>query len=302
MANGARVTTGNLPRMLQYGLDKILDHLKDTYKGPGSMIFKDLKTEKAYFEAMQLAGAGLAALKGEGTPISTDSVDQNWVYRWPVYCYEKSFRVTFEAIDDNLYDDLIARFGKEQAKALQHTKDYLQAAVFNNAFADTARPDGKVLCASDHPLQAGSTADNTVSLDMSEDAIEQMVIKANKIKSPDGLFGSVETRDIIVPVDLRFETDRVVSSKYRSGTPDNDISAIYNQGVINRVIPWKRLSDTDAFFITTNAEDGFTQITRQAVKTDSFKEPTTKDIIVSAYERYTPVCLDFRAVIGSAGA
>lgn len=301
MANSARITTGNMPRLLQLGVDKILDHEKDSYKGPGSMIFKEVNAEKGFYEAVQLAGVGLASRKDEGSPISLDSVDQNWVYRWPIYTYEKSMRLSMEAIADNLYEDLLPKMARQQAKALQHTKDYLMAAVLNAAFS-TVGPDSKVLCASDHPIQAGGTADNTVSLDISEDALEQMIIKADAIVNPDGLLADLKTLDLVVPSALRFEADRIVSSKYRSGTPDNDINAINNQAAIRRVIPWKRLTDTDAFFITTDAEDGLLVAKRQGVVTDSFKEPTTKDIIVSAMERYRCFFADFRCVIGSAGA
>jgi hypothetical protein len=301
MANSARVTTGNLPRLLQLGIDKILTHYKDTYKGPGSEIFQEAKTEKGFYEAVQLAGMGLATRKNEGAAITYDSVDQNWVYRWPIYTYEKSARVTMEAIADNLYEDLIPLMGKEQAKALAHNKDYQMAAVLNAAFS-TAGPDGKALCASDHPIQAGGTSSNTVTLDISEDAIEQMVILVDGFLNPDGLLSDYETMNLVVPKELRFEADRIVNSKYRVASADNDISAINSQSVVKKIIPWKRLTDTDAFFITTNADNGLLVASRQGVTTDSFKDPTTKDIIVSAYERFRTFFADWRCVVGSPGA
>lgn len=300
MANSARVTTGNLPRLLQLGIDKILTHYKDTYKGPGSSIFTEVKSEKGFYEAVQLAGMGLATRKNEGSPITYDSVDQNWVYRWPIYTYEKSARLTMESVADNLYEDLLPLMGKEQAKALAHNKDYQMAAILNAAFS-TAGPDGKALCAADHGIQAGGTSSNTVSLDISEDAIEQMVILVDGFVNPDGLQSDYETMNLIVPKELRFEADRIVNSKYRVGSADNDISAINAQSVIKKVIPWKRLTDSDAFFITTNAENGLLVAQRQGVTTDSFKDPTTKDIIVSAYERFRTFFADWRCVVGSPG-
>lgn len=300
MANSARITTGSLPRQLQYGLDAILKHLDTTYKGPGSQIFQEVKTEKGFFEAMQLAGMGMATLKGEGAPVTYDSIDQNWVYRWPILTYEKSGRVTMEAVQDNVYDDLLPEIGKQLAKGLAHNKDYQMATVLNNAFATTG-PDGKVLCASDHPIQAGGTSSNTVTLDISEDAIEQMIILVDKFYNPDGLLSDYETDTLVIPVDLRFEADRIINSKYRVSSADNDISAINNQSVIKRIIPWKRLTDTDAFFITTTADKGLTVASRLGVQTDSFKDPTTKDVILTAFERFVAFYQDWRCVVGSPG-
>jgi len=108
--------------------------------------------------------------------------------------------------------------------------------------------------------------------------------------------------NLVVPKELRFEADRIVNSKYRVASADNDISAINSQSVVKKIIPWKRLTDTDAFFITTNADNGLLVASRQGVTTDSFKDPTTKDIIVSAYERFRTFFADWRCVVGSPGA
>lgn len=303
MANSGRITTGSMPRLLQKGIDKILEHYSKTYKGVGDEVFERIVAEKGFYEAVQLAGMGYAAIKGQGAPVQMDSVDQDWVYRWPLIVYAKAARITMEAIEDNLYEDQIPILGREIAKGLAHTKDFQQAQVLNNAFS-VAGPDGKVMCATDHPIQAGGTSSNLLSpgLNMSEDAIERMVTLADQLVNPDGLPSDYDTMDLVVPIELRFETDRVVNSRYKVDSSDNTISAIYNQSVIKRVIPWKRLSDSNAFFLTTNAPNGLLLAVKEGVKTDSFKEPTTMDVLVTAYERYVAFYAEFRKVIGSQGA
>lgn len=303
MANNGRVTTGSLPRLLQFGVDKILSHYAKTYQGVGSEVFTSVPAEKAFYEATQVAGMGYAAIKGQGAPVQMDSVDQDWVYRWPIIVYGKAARITMEAIEFNLYEDQIPILGREIAKGLAHTKDFNQAAVLNSAFA-TAGPDSKVMCATDHPIQAGGTTSNLLSpgLNMSEDAVEAMVILADKMINPDGLQADYSTQNLIVPVELRFETDRIVNSRYRVDSADNTISATYNQSVVKRVIPWKRLTDSNAFFLTTDAPDGLLIAQKEGVKTDSFKEPTTMDVLVTAYEMYRAFYAEFRAVVGSQGA
>lgn len=303
MANSGRVTTGNLPRLLQLGIDKILRHYDKTYEGVGMQVFTKVAAEKGFYEAVQVAGMGLAAIKGQGAAVSMDSVDQDWVYRWPIIAYAKAARITMEAVADNLYEDQIPILGREIAKGLAHTKDFNMAAVLNAAFSTTG-PDGLCLCSASHTVQAGGTTSNllTPGLNLSEDAIEQMVTLIDQMVNPDGLQSDYVSRNLIIPVQLRFEAERVVNSKFRVGTADNDISAINSQNTIQKIIPWKRLTDTNAFFITTDAPDGLMIAQKEAVKTDSFKEPTTMDTIVTAYERYRAFYAEFRAVVGSQGA
>lgn len=302
MANSGKMNTGSTPRLLQLGLDKQIDHFMRNYKGMGDMVFKTINHDKGFFEAAQFAGMGLAALKGEGEPISLDSIDQDWVYRWTVYTYAKAARITMEQIQDQQYEELLPKIGQQQGQSLADTRDTLQANVLNGLFAAVG-PDGQYLADNDHPIQAGGTGSNLASAaTLSEDAIEQLVILADRIKNPNGIVGNYQTQDLIVPTALRFEADRIVNSKYRSSSADNDISAIYSQNVIKRVLPWKRLSSNTAFFLTTDAKDGFTCVRRSGVQTDSFKEPTTLDVIVTAYERYVNALIDWRGVVANAGA
>lgn len=303
MANSGRVTTGNLPRLLQLGIDKVIDHFAKDYKGIGEEIFQKIQTEKGFHEMVQLAGMGLATIKGEGAPVQMDSVDQDWVYKWTVVTYAKAARISFEAIRDNLYEDLLPIYGQQCAKALAQTKDILQASVFNS-LSSTVGPDASNYASTSHALQAGGTSSNLVSpaVAISEDAIEQMVILADNMKNPDGIVAMVQTKDLVVPTALRFEADRIINSRYRVNSADNTISAIYNQNVIQRVLPWKRLTSNTAFMITTDADNGFIHAMRQGVETDSFKEPTTFDVIVTAFERYVNFLADWRAVIYNNGA
>lgn len=303
MANSGRITTGSMPRLVQLGVDAVLKSDSKTYQGVGSEVFTKVATDKAFYEAVQLAGMGYAAIKGEGAPVQMDSIDQDWVYRWPIISYAKAGRVSFEEIQDNLYEDLIPMIGKQIAKGLNATRDFNMAQVLNNGYTVTG-PKGEFLFSASHAVQAGGTTSNllTPGLNMSEDAIEQMVIIADTMVNPDGLPSDYQTKDLIVPVQLRFEADRVVNSKYRVGTTDNDISAISNQSVVKRVIPWKRITDTNGFFLTTDAENGLMVAEKKAVATNSFSEPNTMDVIVTAYERYRTFWASFYAAIGSQGA
>jgi len=302
MANSGRITTGSEPRLLQKGIDLIIEHRSGAYKGPGSELFEKVKAEKGFWEMVQLAGMGYAAQKGQGAPVQVDSVDQDWVFRKPVIVYSKAARITMEAIKYNLYESQLEVLGEEILKSLEQTKDFNMAQVLNN-YAVTTGPDTKTLGATDHPIQAGGTASNLLSpaINLSEEAIESMVTLADNLVNPDGLPSDVQTMDLVIPQGLRFEADRIVNSRYRNTDATNAVSAIYNQNVIARVIPWKRLTSANAFFLTTDAKKGLILAEFEGVTTDSFKEPTTRDVLVTACEMYVTLYGDFRQVICNAG-
>lgn len=305
MANNSRMTRGSIPRALQYGLDKILDQMGKDYKGIGDRIFTEVKTDKAYHEIMQLAGMGLATRKGEGEAITWDSIDQSWVFRMPVYTYEKSARITMEMIEDNVYENLLPRIAKEQLKALAHARDINQADILNRAFNTSyTYGDGKALCRSDHPTQAGPTNSNVlaVAADLSEDSLESMVLLIDGFVNEDGLKSDYVARRLIIPTALRFEAKRILNNLNRPATADRDINVLNADGEIGEIVIWKRLTDSNAYFVQTDAEDGLMTIRRKGIFTKSMQDFETYDTKVTAAERYTNSVGDHRCVVGTPGA
>lgn len=305
MANNGRITRGSIPRALQYGLDVIIDQNGKDYKGVGDSLFQDVSTEKGYWEMMQLAGMGVAGLLGEGDAITYDSIDQHFVFRVPVQTIEKSARITRNAIKDNVYENLMPRIAREQLKALSHARDINQSNILNRAFTSGyVYGDGLVLCSTAHTLQTGSTSSNRLAADtdFSEDALESMSILVDNFLNDDGLVSMYESKTLVYPTALKFEVSRVIHNPYRPATADRDINASYRAGVVKDDKMWKRLSDSDAYFLTTNAEYGLVMVRREGIFTQSSQDPYTFDTIVSAAERYWPSVGDWRCVVGTPGA
>lgn len=306
MANSGRITTGSIPRALQYGVDDFVTNLNKTYQAVGQRLFTQKDSQgKGFYESVSLAGMGEASRKGEGAAISYDSLDQENNKRWSVHTYVKAARMTMEAVDDNVYLDVLLMVAKEIAKSLVYTKDLRRAEIFNNAItsADTG-PDGKVLIATDHPLQAGGTSANRAATDadFSEDALESMIILVDGILNPDGLKSMYSSKYLVVPSALQFEACRVLESKLRTGTAENDINAINSKGIIDDYVVWKHLSDTDSWFLTTDADDSLVEVNRKGVQRQDHKDPYTFDTIISFYERYRMLFNDWRGIAGSFGA
>lgn len=306
MANSGRATTGSIPRSLQYGVDDFIQHYNQVYGNVGETLFsKKDPNSKGFYESVVLAGMGEAARKGEGEAISYDTIDQESNTRWAIHTYVKAARLTMEAIEDNVYQDLLPMYAKEIAKSLVYTKDEKRAEILNNAFtAGETGPDGKVLCATDHPLQAGGTSANRLATDsdLSEDALEQMVILVDKFLNPDGLKSMYNAKYLVVPTDLKYEACRIMKGKWQVDSANRNIQAINERGDITDYLVWKRLSDTDAWFVTTDCDDSLVEVSRKGLQRQEYNDPYTFDLIVSIYERYRMLFNDWRGIAGTPGA
>lgn len=306
MANSGRHTTGSIPRSLQYGVDDFVKHFNKVYGNVGEMIFnKKDPNSKGFYESVILAGMGEASRKGEGAAIQYDSIDQESNSRWAIHTYVKAARLTMESIEDNLYQDLLPMYAKEIAKSLVYTKDEKRAEILNNAFTSgETGPDGKVLCATDHPLQAGGTSSNKLATDsdLSEDALEQMVILVDKFLNPDGLKSLYNSKYLVVPTDLKYEACRIMKNKYQTDSANRNIMAINQRGDVEDYMVWKRLSDSDAWFVTTDADDSLVEVSRKGLQRQEHNDPYTFDLVVSIYERYRMLFNDWRGIAGTPGA
>lgn len=303
MANASRNTTGNLRRLLQYGVDTIAKQVEHEYDGKGDKLFKSVSTDgKGFYEIVQLAGMGLATIKGEGDDITTDSVDQDWDARFPVTVYQKAGRISMEAIEYNVYEDPMKMIAHECMKANKYNRDYQQANVLNLSTV-TNGPDGVPLLSTAHPLQAGGTNSNRLSpdLDLSEDAVEAAVILIDNFYNPDGLQSMYESKQLIVPVGLKYVAERICGSKYRTATTDNDIQALNNRGDIEGYTMWKRLTSQSTWYVTTDAENGLLTAEKKGFTTKISEDPFTFDTIISIHTIFKALFANYRCIAGSVG-
>lgn len=306
MANSGRHTTGSIPRSLQYGVDEFVKHFNKVYGNVGETLFtKADPNSKGFFESVTLAGMGEASRKGEGAAIQYDSIDQESNTRWAVHTYVKAARLTMESIEDNVYQDLLPMYAKEIAKSLVYTKDEKRAEIFNNAYTSgETGPDGKVLIATDHPLQAGGTSSNKLATDsdLSEDALEQMSILVDGFLNPDGLKSMYNAQYLVVPTQLKYEACRIMKSKLQTNSAENNINAINQRGDVKDYMVWKRLSDTDGWYLTTDADNSLLEVSRKGLQRKEHNDPYTFDLVISIYERYRMLFNDWRGIAGSPGA
>ena len=299
------ISRAQLAKELEPGLNALFGLEYDRYENEHSEIFDEESSDRAFEEEVMLGGFSTAPVKGEGTAINFDAAQETYTARYTHETIALAFSITEEAIEDNLYDRLASRYTKALARSMAQTKQIKAASILNNAF-NTANPvgDGAALCSSAHPSLSGNQRNQlAVAADLNETSLEQMLIDIAGLTDERGLKIAVRGTKLIIPKELQFIAERVLNSNLRPATADDDANAMKNMGMIPEgAVVNHFLTDTDAFFIKTDAPNGFKYFNRAAIKTAMEGDFDTGNMRFKARERYSFGVSDWRAVFGSPGA
>jgi len=299
------ISRSQLVKELEPGLNALFGLEYKGYENEHAEIYDVESSDRAFEEEVMLSGFGEAAVKTEGAGVAYDQAQEAYTARYTHETVALAFALTEEAIEDNLYDRLAARYTKALARSMATTKQIKAASVLNGAFTTSLGGDGKPLCADDHPTLGGPNLRNelAVAADLSETALEQALIDIAAFTDERGLKISVQGLKLIIPKELQFTADRILKSTLRVGTADNDINAIRNMGMVPQGYTVNHyLTDPDAFFIKTDAPNGMKMFQRIAIKTAFEGDFETGNVRYKARERYVFGFSDVRGIFGSPGA
>ena len=300
------ISRSQLVKELEPGLNALFGLEYNRYENEHAEIYVSEASDRAFEEEVMLTGFGSAPVKTEGSAVTFDQATESFTARYTHETIAMAFAITEEAIEDNLYDRLAARYTRALARSMANTKQVKAANVLNNAFNSSfAGGDGKELCATDHPLATGGTFRNELSTaaDLSETSLEQSLIDIAAFVDERGLKIAMQGVKLIIPKELQFTADRILKSPQRVGTADNDINALASMGMIPQGYRVNHyLTDTDAFFIMTDAPNGMKMFVRSPIKTAIEGDFDTGNVRFKARERYSFGFSDPRGVFGSPGA
>ena len=302
------ISRSQLVKELEPGLNALFGLEYNRYDNEHAEIYTTETSDRAFEEEVMLSGFGTAANKAEGAMVTFDQATEAYTSRYTHNTVALAFAITEEAIEDNLYDRLAGRYTRALARSMAQSKQITAANVLNNAF-DTGGSfnggDGKALCTTDHPLANGGTFRNELSTaaDLSETSLEQSLIDIAAFVDERGLKIALQGRKLIIPKELQFTAERIMRSPQRVGTADNDINAMANMGMIPEGYRVNHfLTDTDAFFIMTDAPNGLKHFVRSPIKTAIEGDFDTGNVRFKARERYSFGFSDPRGIFGSPGA
>ncbi len=301
------ISRAQLVKELEPGLNALFGLEYARYENQHTEIFTTETSDRAFEEEVMLSGFGSAPVKNEGAAVEFDDAVESFTARYTHETIALAFAITEEAIEDNLYDRLAARYTRALARSMANTKQVKAASVLNNGFTagSFAGGDGVALLATDHPLVSGGTFSNELATpaDLSETSLEQSLIDIGSFVDERGLKIALQGRKLIIPKELQFTAERIMKSPLRVGTADNDINALKNMGMIPEGYRINNfLTDTDAFFIMTDAPNGLKHFVRAPLRTAIEGDFDTGNTRFKARERYSFGFSDPRGIFGSPGA
>ena len=299
------ISRAQLVKELEPGLNALFGLEYKNYENQHTQIYSVESSDRAFEEEVMESGFGEAPVKTEGAGVSYDQAQEVYTARYTHETIALAFSLTEEAVEDNLYDRLGARYTRALARSMAQTKQIKAAAILNGAFTTSIGGDGVVLCATNHPTLSGPNLSNTLATpaDLSETSLEQSLIDIAAFTDERGLKIAVQGLKLIIPKELQFTADRILKSTLRTATADNDINAIKNMGMVPQGYTVNNfLTDPDAYFIKTDAPNGMKMFTRVSMKTGFEGDFDTGNVRYKARERYSFGFSDPRGMFGSPGA
>ena len=300
------ISRAQLLKELLPGLNALFGLQYKTYEQEHTEIYETETSERSFEEETKLSGFSAAPVKNEGSAIAYDNAQEAWTARYNHETIALGFSLTEEAIEDNLYDSLSARYTKGLARAMAYTKQVKATAVLNNGFS-SAYPggDGVSLFNSAHPLVSGATNSNVpaTSADLNETSLENAVIQISLWTDERGLLIAAKPKKLIVPPSLQFVATRLLETELRVGTTDNDVNALKNNGSIPGGYTINHfLTDTNGWYLTTDVPNGMKHFVRTPLSTGMDGDFDTGNVRYKARERYSFGWSDPLGMYASAGA
>ena len=300
------ISRGQLVKELEPGLNALFGLEYKRYENQHAEIYTTESSDRAFEEEVMLSGFAQAQTKSEGAGVVFDNAQETYTARYTHETVALAFSITEEAVEDNLYDRLGSRYTKALARAMSYTKQVKSAFPLNNGFSTAfSSGDGVALFSTAHPLVNGGTNSNRPSTgaDLNETSLEDAIIQIGKWTDERGLKIAAKARKLIIPSDLQFVATRLLQSDYRVGTADNDINAVKTNGVIPEGYSVNHyLTDTNAFFITTDVPDGMKHFVRSPMTTAMDGDFETGNVRYKARERYSFGVSDPLGIFGSPGS
>ena len=297
------ISRQQLAKELEPGLNALFGLEYKNYENQHAEIYDTENSDRAFEEEVMLSGFDKAAVKSEGAAVVYDSAQETYTARYQHETIALAFSITEEAVEDNLYDKISTRYTKALARSMAQTKQLKAAAILDGAFTTSTGGDGVALCATNHPVIAGTFANElATAADLSETSLEQSLIDIAKMTDERGLKIAAKGMKLIIHPAQQFAAERIMKSANRVGTADNDANAMKSMGMIPQgFVVNNFLADGESFFIKTDVPNGMKHMVRAPIKTAMEGDFETGNVRYKARERYSFGFSDPRGIFGSPG-
>ena len=299
------ISRAQMLKELLPGLNGLFGEEYKKYGEEHAEIYSTESSERSFEEEVKISGFGAAPVKTEGAAIAYDQAQESFTARYTHETIAMGFAITEEAMEDNLYVSLSARYTKSLSRGMAYTKQVKAVVPLNTGFDTYTSGDAQYLFDSDHTLVGGGTNSNipSVAADLNETSLEDAVINIAAWTDDRGLLIAARPLKLIIPPALQFVATRLLETEGRVDTADNDINALKNNGSIPQGYTINHyLTDSDAWFLKTDCPDGMKHFSRAKLETSMDGDFDTGNVRYKARERYSFGVSDPLGMYGSTGA
>jgi len=304
----ATISRAQLLKELLPGLKALYGLEYDKYTEEHSEVYDEESSDRSFEEETKLSGFGAAPVKKEGGNLAYDTAQESFTQRFDHQTIAMGFSITEEAMEDNLYDSLSARYTKALARAMNYTKQVKAMVPFNTGFTASTgylTGDGDPLFSTSHSIVQGADLSNrpSTATDLNETSLEDATIQISNWTDERGLLIAAQPVKLIIPTNLQFVATRILNSQFRTGVADNDINAIvHNSTIRDGYCVNHYLTDTNGWFLKTDVPNGTRYFNRVPMTTAMDGDFDSGNVRFKARERYSFGVSDYLSLFGSPGS
>ena len=154
------ISRAQMLKELLPGLNALFGDEYAGYDDEHTAIYETENSDRSFEEEVKLSGFDAAPVKNEGSAISYDSAQETYTSRYNHETIAMGFSITEEAMEDNLYDSLSARYTKALARSMAQTKQVKAVNPLTQGLPTTDNydsGDGVSLFNTAHPTELFST-------------------------------------------------------------------------------------------------------------------------------------------------
>jgi len=303
---GGVINTSSHPRLLWPAIHALWGQVYDEYADEYVDLYNQESSDKAYELDVQVTGFGLAPVKGQGAPIQYDSEVQGPTTTYQHIAYALGYMVTYEEMNDNLYEEVSRRRVRANAFSMRQTIENVAAFLYNNAFASTyfTTADGVALCSASHVNTTGGTYSNILNpaADLAESSLEDMAVQIMGVQTDRGLLTSINPKTLHIARQEWFNANRILKSVLQPDTASNNINVLNATNAFPGGIKLNHyFTSAHAWFVRTDVPQGMTMFWREKPNFDQDNDFDTKNTKAASYMRLSVGCTDPRGIFGSNG-
>jgi phage major head subunit gpT-like protein len=249
--------SNNWGELLLPGLRTIYDKHMKKMRDYVPVLFNVETSKKAQEFNLGMGSLGLMdEWTTTGNQVSYEDVNKGFKSTYTHKKYSKGLKLERELVDDDQYSEIKKRT-RLLAQSNWYTRQHYGIGLFNNAFNTSfvVGPDGKALCAADHPVapNSGTTFSNSGTDTLNADAVEKTRNLMMEWKDDKGNLLAVNADTILVPPSLRKAAMVIADTDGEPDTANNNVNIW--KGSLN-VIECPFLTDSNNWFLMDSDRAG----------------------------------------------